>query len=77
LIYLDYNANTRVLLEMFDAMRLYFCEDWGNPSSSYHFGAKLKGSIETAREQIAELIGAHPLAIVFTSGGTESARKDS
>ena len=50
----------------------YLCDEWGNPSSSYRFGSKLKAVIETAREQVAELIGAHPLEIVFTSGGTES-----
>lgn len=53
-------------------MRAYFCEEWGNPSSSYRFGAKLKGAIETAREQAADLLGAHPREIVFTSCATES-----
>jgi cysteine desulfurase len=72
MIYLDHNATTPVLPEVFEAMRPYFCEEWGNPSSSYRFGSKLKAVIETAREQVAELIGAHPLEIVFTSGGTES-----
>jgi cysteine desulfurase len=72
LIYLDHNATTPVAPDVFAAMRPFFCERWGNPSSSYCFGAQLKGAIETAREQVAELIGAHPLEIVFTSGGTES-----
>ena len=40
--------------------RSYFCEEWGNPSSAYKFGLKLKGLIETARAQIAEFIGAQP-----------------
>ena len=44
----------------------------GNPSSAYKFGSKLKSVIATAREQVAELIGAHPLDVVFTSCGTES-----
>ena len=72
LIYLDHNATTPVLPEVFEAMRPFFCEQWGNPSSTYRFGAQLKSVIETAREQVAGLIGAHPLEIVFTSGGTES-----
>lgn len=51
----------------------YLETEWGNPSSTYRFGSKLKGVIEKAREQVAELIGARsPREIVFTSGGTES-----
>lgn len=72
MIYLDHNATTPVLPEVFAAMEPYFREEWGNPSSSYRFGSKLKAVIEKAREQVAELIGASPLEIVFTSGGTES-----
>ncbi|MBI2929986.1 MAG: aminotransferase class V-fold PLP-dependent enzyme [Verrucomicrobia bacterium] len=55
-----------------EAMRPYFTEEWGNPSSSYKFGARLKTVIETAREQVAELIGAQPREVIFTSCGTES-----
>jgi cysteine desulfurase len=71
-IYLDHNATTPVLPEVFEAMRPYFCEEWGNPSSAYKFGSKIKGVIETARAQVAELIGAQPREIVFTSCATES-----
>ena len=71
-IYLDHNATTPVLPEVFEAMRPYFCQEWGNPSSAYKFGSKLKGVIETARAQIAELIGAQPREIIFTSCATES-----
>jgi cysteine desulfurase len=71
-IYLDHNATTPVLPEVFEAMRPYFCEEWGNPSSSYRFGAKIKSVIEKARQQVAELIGAHPREVVFTSCATES-----
>lgn len=60
MIYLDHNATTPVLPEVFEAMRPYFCEEWGNPSSAYKFGSRLKGVIETARAQVAELIGAQP-----------------
>ena len=72
MIYLDHNATTQVLPEVFEAMRPYFCEEWGNPSSAYRFGSKLKGVIETARAQVAELIGAQPREIIFTSCATES-----
>ena len=72
MIYLDHNATTPVLPEVVEAMLPYLREDWGNPSSTYRFGAKLKKVIETAREQVADLIGAHPMDIIFTSGGTES-----
>jgi len=72
MIYLDYNATTPILPEVLDAMLPYLREEWGNPSSSYRFGAKLKAVIENARGQVAQLIGARPAGIVFTSGGTES-----
>jgi len=72
MIYLDYNATAPVSPEVFEAMQPYFIEEWGNPSSSYRFGAKLKTVIEHARAQVAELIGAHPQEVIFTSGGTES-----
>ena len=49
MIYLDHNATTPVLPEVFEAMRPYFCEEWGNPSSAYKFGSKIKGAIKTAR----------------------------
>jgi len=71
-IYLDHNATTPVLPEVFEAMRPYFTEQWGNPSSSYKFGAKLKTVIETARAQVAELIGAQSRDVIFTSCATES-----
>jgi cysteine desulfurase len=72
MIYFDHNATTPVLPEVFEAMRPYFCDEWGNPSSAYRFGSKLKAVIETAREQVAGLIGALPEEIVFTSCATES-----
>lgn len=72
MIYLDQNATTSVTPEVLDAMMPYLTSEWGNPSSAYKFGAKLKSVIETAREQVAELIGAHPMDVIFTSCGTES-----
>ena len=72
MIYLDYNSTTPVLPEVMEAMLPYFTEHWGNPSSSYGFGARLKGAIETARAQVAELINASPREIIFTSCATEN-----
>ncbi len=72
MIYLDYNSTTPVLPEVLEAMLPYFTQEWGNPSSTYRFGAKLKGVVETARAQVAELIGASPREIIFTSCATES-----
>ncbi|MGI8604348.1 MAG: cysteine desulfurase family protein [Verrucomicrobiales bacterium] len=72
MIYLDHNATTPVLPEVLEAMMPYLTAEWGNPSSAYKFGAKLKGVIEAAREQVAELIGASGREIIFTSCATES-----
>lgn len=72
MIYMDYNATTPIFPEVFEEMKPYFLEKWGNPSSSYKFGSSLKSSIETARLQVAELIGANPSEIIFTSCATES-----
>jgi len=72
MIYLDHNATTPVLPEVLEAMMPYFTSEWGNPSSAYKFGSKLKTVIETARAEVAELIGAHPVEIIFTSCATES-----
>jgi cysteine desulfurase len=71
-IYLDHNATTPILPEVLEAMMPYLTTEWGNPSSAYKFGAKLKSVIEAAREQVAELIGAHPMEVIFTSCATES-----
>jgi cysteine desulfurase len=71
-IYLDHNATTPILPEVLEAMMPYLTTEWGNPSSAYKFGAKLKSVVETAREQVAELIGAHPMDVIFTSCATES-----
>jgi cysteine desulfurase len=72
LVYLDNNATTRVAPEVLEAMLPYFTERWGNPSSAYSFGHELTAAIDTAREQVAHLIGAEPREIFFTSCGTES-----
>ena len=72
MIYLDHNATTPVLPEVLEAMLPYFKAEWGNPSSSYKFGSKLKTVIETARAQVTDLIGANPREVIFTSCATES-----
>jgi cysteine desulfurase len=72
LIYLDHSATTPIAPEVLEAMMPYLTTEWGNPSSTYRFGSRLKAVLNTAREQVADLIGAHPLAIVFTSCATES-----
>jgi cysteine desulfurase len=72
LVYLDYNATTPIAPEVLEAMLPYLTTEWGNPSSSYRFGSRLKAVLNTAREQVADLIGAHPLEVVFSSCATES-----
>ncbi len=73
MIYLDNNATTRVAPEVFDAMRPYLTEHYGNPSSAHSLGRNMKAAVERAREQVAELLGAAESSeIVFTSCGSES-----
>jgi cysteine desulfurase len=71
-VYLDFNATTPVDPEVLDAMLPYFSTEFGNAASIHTPGQKARAAVETAREQVAALIGARPREIVFTSGGTES-----
>jgi cysteine desulfurase len=71
-VYLDYNATTPVEPEVLDAMLPYFSGEFGNAASIHTFGQKARAAVETAREQVAALIGARPQEVIFTSGGTES-----
>jgi cysteine desulfurase len=71
-VYLDYNATTPVDPQVLDAMLPYFSADFANASSIHTPGQRARAAVETAREQVAALIGAKPQEIVFTSGGTES-----
>ena len=71
-VYLDYNATTPVAPEVLDAMLPYFCAEFGNASSIHTSGQNARAAVETAREQVAALIGARSQEVFFTSGGTES-----
>src|SRR5262249_54155452 len=77
-IYLDYNATTPVDPAVFQAMLPYLGDagdglgNFGNPSSTHLYGKEAHTAVEKARQEIAELMGAQPDEIVFTSGGTEA-----
>lgn len=72
LIYLDHAATTPTDPEVVEAMLPYFSEKYGNPSSLYSAGREGYKAISLAREQVANLIGAQPDEIYFTSGATEA-----
>lgn len=72
-IYLDNNATTMVDPAVFEEMKPYFCEQFGNPSSLHNFGNKVGFALKKARKQVQDLLGAeHDSEIIFTSCGTES-----
>ncbi len=71
-IYLDNNATTPVLPEVFEAMRPYFAEHCGNASSIHHHGQETRAAVENARESVAGLLGCRASEVIFTSGGTEA-----
>jgi len=71
-IYLDNNATTKVDEAVFEEMRPYFCELYGNPSSMHFFGGQVQSKVNEARGRVADLLGAEPDEIIFTSCGTES-----
>jgi cysteine desulfurase len=71
-IYLDNNATTRVAPEVLDAMLPFLKDSYGNPSSMHRFGGLIRKYIDTARQQVAELLNAHPSEIYFTGCGSES-----
>src|SRR5688572_7452936 len=73
MIYLDNNATTPVIPEVFDAMRPFLDANFGNPSSAHSLGQRARLAVEAARESVAGLLGASSAnEIAFTSGGTES-----
>ena len=71
-IYFDNNATTKVDEAVFEEMRPYFCELYGNPSSMHFFGGQVQKKVDEARNRVAALLGALPEEIIFTSCGTES-----
>ena len=71
-VYLDHNATTPVWPAVLEAMSAVFLEDFGNASSVHAFGQAAKRRLEEARRRVAQILGAQPNEIVFTSGGTEA-----
>jgi cysteine desulfurase len=71
-IYMDANATTPLLPEVFEAMRPYYLEHYGNASSIHQQGQHARAAVDHARETVARLLHCRPSEIVFTSGGTES-----
>jgi len=71
-IYLDYNASTPIAPRVAEVMRRMMGEAFGNPSSSHWAGRPARAAVETARGQVATLLGCSPEEIIFTSGGSES-----
>jgi cysteine desulfurase len=71
-VYLDNAATTPLDPEVFEAMKPFLMEDFGNPSSTHSHGRKVRAAIESARKKIAELLDCTPGEIIFTSGGTEA-----
>ncbi len=71
-VYLDNAATTPLDSEVFEAMKPFMLEDFGNPSSTHAHGRKVRAAIESSRKKIAELLQCTPGEIIFTSGGTEA-----
>ena len=71
-IYFDHAATTPLDGEVFEKMRPYYTENFGNADSPHSFGRAAMRAVDAARDRVAELVGAKPDEIYFTSGGTES-----
>src|SRR5256885_9241878 len=71
-IYLDNNATTPLLPEVWEAMRPFLTDVFGNPASAHQHGRRARKALEDARERVAGLLGAHPDEVIFTSGATEA-----
>lgn len=71
-VYLDNAATTKLSRKAFESMLPYFESEFGNPSSLYSLGQRAKEAVEKSRTTIANIIGAKPSEITFTSGGSEA-----
>ncbi|MGA2676962.1 MAG: cysteine desulfurase NifS [Methanobacterium sp.] len=71
-MYMDHSATSPVDIEVFNAMKPYFVESYGNASTLYSLGREARRAMESSREKVASIIGANTDEIIFTSGGTES-----
>src|SRR5712692_6246288 len=74
-IYLDYNATTPLDPAVIEAMLPYLRQHFGNPSSAHSYGKTAHDAVELARRQVADLVGAQPDEIIFTSGGSEASNQ--
>ena len=72
MIYLDYNATTPLCPPALEAMRPFLERHYGNPSSVHAAGREARAGVDDARDRLADLVGAKPHELIFTSGGTES-----
>jgi cysteine desulfurase len=70
--YLDHNATTPLDARVLEAMLPFLTERYGNASSRHEYGRAARAAIDTARQQVAAVVGAHPTEVVFTSGGSEA-----
>jgi len=71
-IYLDHNATTPPHPEVLEAMQMAARESWANPASVHRLGQRARAQLDSARRQVADLVGFHPRDVVLTSGGTEA-----
>ena len=71
-VYLDYNATTPMDPRVLDAMTPWFLEPANSGSRTHVYGQRAKEAVENARKQVADLVGASPEEVIFTSGATES-----
>src|SRR5690625_3049799 len=69
---MDYAATTPLAPEVFEAMRPWLAEQFGNPSSPYRLARRARAAVDDARERVAAVLGAQAKEIYFTSGGTEA-----
>jgi cysteine desulfurase len=72
MIYLDYNATTPLCALAREAMEPFLTRHYGNPSSVHAAGREARAGVDNARDSLAELLGAKPHELIFTSSGTES-----